>query len=50
MPLSRHDLGAGDRGAPVVSGSAHALAGWLAGRSDGSELACDGPLPHLPSW
>lgn len=46
MPLSRHDLGAADRGAPVVSGSAHALAGWLTGRSDGSELACDGsPTP-----
>jgi len=47
---ARRVFGAADRGAPVVSGSAHALAGWLTGRSDGSELVCDGPLPHLPSW
>ncbi|MDQ6658189.1 MAG: maleylpyruvate isomerase family mycothiol-dependent enzyme [Actinomycetota bacterium] len=37
-------------GAPEVSGPATALAGWLTGRSDGSELASAGPLPALPNW
>ena len=34
----------------VVRGSAVALAGWLAGRSDGADLRCAGPLPDLPAW
>lgn len=36
--------------APEVSGSATALAGWLTGRTDASDLTSDGPLPELPSW
>jgi maleylpyruvate isomerase len=43
-------LGPAGPGAPVVSGPAGALAGWLTGRSDGSELVCGGPLPILPNW
>ena len=43
-------LGAAGPGAPEVSGPAGALAGWLTGRSDGSELVCDRPLPILPHW
>lgn len=35
---------------PEVSGSATALAGWLTGRSDGSDLTSAGPLPALPNW
>lgn len=34
----------------TVRGRAVALAGWLAGRSDGGDLRSDGPLPELPSW
>ena len=34
----------------TVVGSAGALAAWLAGRSDGADLLCDGPLPDLPPW
>jgi maleylpyruvate isomerase len=33
-----------------VRGSAVSIAGWLTGRSDGSDLACDGPLPDLEAW
>lgn len=43
------DQGAGTD-APVVSGPAVVLAGWLSGRTDGSELRCTGPLPQLPNW
>lgn len=37
---------------PVITGPAAALAAWLAGRSDGSDLTVSppGPLPHLPPW
>ena len=33
-----------------VRGSAAAIAGWITGRNDGSELTCDGPLPDLEAW
>jgi maleylpyruvate isomerase len=36
---------------PVVSGAASALAWWLIGRGDGSDLVCDqGALPVLGPW
>ncbi|MDH6121608.1 maleylpyruvate isomerase [Kitasatospora sp. GAS204A] len=34
----------------VVSGSGHALLGWLAGRTGGAALVSDAPLPEPPSW
>lgn len=39
-------------GAPVVSGSAWALAGWLAGRTtgEGITISPDGSLPAPPVW
>ncbi|MGI8414819.1 MAG: maleylpyruvate isomerase family mycothiol-dependent enzyme [Nakamurella sp.] len=37
-------------GEPEVSGTAIALAGWLTGRTDGSDLTSAGPLPSLPNW
>lgn len=41
----------GGSGEPVVvSGPAHALAAWLAGRDDGASLASDGPLPTPPPF
>jgi maleylpyruvate isomerase len=42
-------LGTGDT---TVSGPAHALAGWLIGRStgDGLSVAPAGPLPTVPDW
>ncbi len=43
-------LGPVDPAAPVITGSPAALAGWLTGRTDGSELSSDGPLPVLPPW
>lgn len=51
--MAEVDLAIG--GAPdarTVSGSAHALAGWLTGRTRGEELTASpaGPLPHLPEW
>ena len=48
-----HDLTIGDpSGAPTVTGPAHALAGWLTGRTDGSGLTVSpaGPLPVPPQW
>jgi maleylpyruvate isomerase len=36
--------------ATIVRGPAVDLAGWLSGRTDGSALQCNGPLPELPSW
>jgi maleylpyruvate isomerase len=33
---------------PGVIGPTHAVAAWLIGRSDGSDLA--GPLPPVPAW
>lgn len=46
------DAATGAGSAPVVSGAPAALACWLAGRSDGSDLAVTppGPLPELPAW
>ncbi|MCX4744505.1 maleylpyruvate isomerase family mycothiol-dependent enzyme [Kitasatospora sp. NBC_01287] len=35
---------------PTVSGAGHELLGWLAGRTDGSALASDLPLPEPPRW
>jgi maleylpyruvate isomerase len=39
-------------GGPSVSGPAHALAAWLAGRSAGDGLSVHptGPLPAVPDW
>lgn len=48
-----HDLVIGTaHAAPVVSGPAHAIAAWLAGRSAGKDLRVtpDGPLPTPPAW
>lgn len=38
--------------ASTVAGPAHALAGWLTGRTDGAELTVSppGPLPVPPQW
>lgn len=33
-----------------VRGSAAAIAGWITGRGDGADLACNGPLPDLEAW
>jgi maleylpyruvate isomerase len=48
----RWELGAGGTGSgPVtVEGSTADLVLWLAGRSPGSALRADAPLPALPSW
>ncbi|HZN72107.1 MAG TPA: maleylpyruvate isomerase family mycothiol-dependent enzyme [Micromonosporaceae bacterium] len=45
-------VGASSSGAPTVTGPAHALAGWLTGRTSGSELTVSppGPLPVPPQW
>lgn len=52
-PDHDHDLtiGAVD-GAPTVSGAAHALAGWLTGRTrgEGVTIAPLGLLPQPPEW
>jgi maleylpyruvate isomerase len=47
-----HPVTVGSGGPPTVSGSAHALAAWLTGRSSGSDLTVDpaGPLPPVPEW
>ncbi len=34
----------------AVAGSLAAVTAWLTGRSQGEELAADGPLPQLPRW
>jgi maleylpyruvate isomerase len=34
----------------TVSGPVRALAAWLSGRADGSELTSTAPLPTLPKW
>lgn len=34
--------------ATVVAGPEYAILAWLIGRSDGSDLACDTPLPAVP--
>ena len=45
---------AGDRewgtGSLAVAGSLADAAAWLTGRSDGTGLQADGPLPQLPRW
>jgi maleylpyruvate isomerase len=43
-------VGAG--GPPTITGPAHALAAWLAGRSAGEQLSTDpaGPLPTIADW
>jgi maleylpyruvate isomerase len=43
-------LGAAGPDTTQVAGPAAAIAGWLAGRTDGADLRCDGPLPDPPSW
>lgn len=48
-----HELTVGDPAqAPTVSGPAHALAGWLAGRTRGMNVtvAPEGPLPEPLDW
>lgn len=48
-----HELRVGRDDHPsTVSGPAHALAGWLTGRSRGDGLLVDppGPLPEPPAW
>jgi len=48
-----HTLTVGDAsGAPTISGRAHALGGWLTGRTRGEGLTIDpdGPLPEPPEW
>jgi maleylpyruvate isomerase len=37
-------------GGPEIAGPAADIAAWLAGRSDGSHLSSDRPLPELPAW
>jgi maleylpyruvate isomerase len=37
-------------GAVAARGPAHAVLGWLTGRSAGTDLTADGPLPALPTW
>lgn len=50
-PVDSDPITIGDAaGAATVAGTAPALCAWLAGRSDGADLRCDGPLPDLPSW
>jgi maleylpyruvate isomerase len=48
-----HRLTVGEpTGAPTISGPAHALAGWLTGRSPGDALSVipHAPLPTVPNW
>jgi maleylpyruvate isomerase len=47
-----HAVPVGAGGPPEVSGPAHELAAWLAGRSPGTGLTIEpaGPLPTIPSW
>ncbi|MBY8872642.1 maleylpyruvate isomerase family mycothiol-dependent enzyme [Micromonospora sp. PLK6-60] len=49
---SRHELPIGTAPAPTITGPAPALAAWLIGRADGTELTVepDGPLPTPPEW
>jgi hypothetical protein len=44
--------GAGEwgTGSLAVSGSLADVAAWLSGRSTGTGLKADGPLPPLPPW
>ncbi len=35
---------------PAVTGSGHALLGWLSGRASGAGLTADRPLPEPPKW
>ncbi len=37
-------------GGPEITGPPPALLGWLIGRSDGTGLYCDGPLPDVGVW
>ncbi|MGH3663822.1 MAG: maleylpyruvate isomerase family mycothiol-dependent enzyme [Micromonosporaceae bacterium] len=53
VPNAGHDLDVGaDREAPVITGSAQAVAGWLTGRHDGAGLAIEpgAALPIIPAW
>jgi maleylpyruvate isomerase len=47
-----HELSIGADPAVTVSGSGHAIAAWLSGRSDGADLTVtpEGPLPTVPTW
>lgn len=48
-----HELSIGSAdGAPLVSGPAAVVAGWLIGRVSGAELTVEpeGPLPTVPDW
>lgn len=50
--LAPHDIGPIEvgGGGPTIAGSPVAVALWIGGRSDGSDLESDGPLPELPAW
>lgn len=37
-------------GGPTIAGTPVAIALWIAGRGDGSDLHAEGPLPELPAW
>lgn len=47
-----HELSIGADPTVTVSGSGHAIAAWLSGRSDGADLTVspEGPLPTVPVW
>jgi len=46
----RFEIGPASASPARVTGSTHALAGWLLGRTGGSGLEAAGPLPELPTW
>lgn len=54
LRLEATDLGwasdGGASGALAVRGGGGDLLGWLTGRTDGSGLTAEGPLPQLPAW
>lgn len=50
MVIDAGSVSVGSEG-PRVSGTVAAVAAWLSGRSDGSDLQVEGgPLPDLPPW
>jgi len=49
LDAGRGLLGVGGGGG-VVTGTPAALAAWLIGRSDGTDLSADGALPQVPPW
>jgi maleylpyruvate isomerase len=47
-----HELTIGSDPALTVSGTGHAIASWLSGRTSGADLTVtpEGPLPTVPIW